>query len=131
MARARALLIGSLRACGGGATSMVMVGGCTASSPPLGRDPSTDRDLHRHGKERASSCRSGQPRSTYHVEARNGHSPMSHRLVIPSKGASITKLGKTNVVSVNAKPSIQEVIHQTSVVIKHNIWCDKGFGHVM
>ena len=35
-------------------------------------------------------------------------------------------LGKTNVVSVSAKPSIQEVIHQTSVVIMQSIWCDKG-----
>ena len=35
-------------------------------------------------------------------------------------------LGKTNVVSVSAKPSIQEVIHQTSVIIMQSIWFDKG-----
>ena len=40
-------------------------------------------------------------------------------------------LGKTNVVSVSAKPSIQVVIHQTSVVINHSIWCDKGLLHVI
>ena len=35
-------------------------------------------------------------------------------------------LGKTNVVSISAKPSIQEVIHQTSVVSMQSIWCGKG-----
>ena len=35
-------------------------------------------------------------------------------------------LGKMNVVSVSAKLSIQEVIHQTSVVIMQSIWFDKG-----
>ena len=38
-------------------------------------------------------------------------------------------LGKTNVVGTKAKPSIQEVIHATSVVIKHNIWFDKEVCH--
>jgi hypothetical protein len=35
-------------------------------------------------------------------------------------------LGKTNVVSVDAKPSIQVVVRRTRVVIMHSIWCDKG-----
>ena len=34
MAHVCALVIGSLRACGGGVTSMGMVEGCSASSPP-------------------------------------------------------------------------------------------------
>ena len=129
MARAHALVHDLLRPSSGGVTFMVMVEGCSASSPPLGRDPSVDRDLHHHGEEKALPCRSGQPPSTCHVEARNGHSPMSHRLMIPSKGAKITSTWKTNVVGIKAKPSIQEVIHPTSVVIKHSIWFDKEVWH--
>ena len=40
-------------------------------------------------------------------------------------------LGKTNVVSVSAKPSIQVVIHPTSVGIMHIIRCDKEVWRVM
>ena len=49
IALARALAIGPSGVVGGVGASMGMIVGCSTSSPPLGKDPTSDHDPHHHG----------------------------------------------------------------------------------
>ena len=52
IAFARTLVIGPSGVVGDVDTSMGMIVGCSASSPPLGKDPTLDRKLPLHGMAR-------------------------------------------------------------------------------
>ena len=109
---------------------MVMTVGCSASSPPPWKKirPRIENQIT-IGKRRRHRVGVVDHQVLVILKFEMGTLQCRTVLGFLQKEQRQQTLGKTNMVSISAKPRIQEVIHPTSVVVKHIIWFDKEVLH--